>query len=60
MICKACNYPATQVVRTHHTDNRMKIIRERLCVKCGLRFRTQENYRDSVNKESKFFEAIGK
>jgi transcriptional regulator NrdR family protein len=60
MICKACGYPVTQVIKTFHDNANMKTIRKRLCVKCGLRFKTQENYNKPAQNSFQYFKAIGK
>jgi transcriptional repressor NrdR len=51
MLCKNCNYPESRVVETRQDDNLNQIRRRRECIKCGLRYTTQEHLRD-VKKSS--------
>lgn len=48
MLCKNCNYPESRVVDTRQDDNLNQIRRRRECVKCGVRYTTQEHIRDKA------------
>ena len=50
MQCQKCNYPDSKVVETKRDDRINKIFRRRECLKCGARFNTQEDLRDSTKK----------
>jgi transcriptional regulator NrdR family protein len=43
MLCRQCGYPDSQVVETKRDDIRNQIIRRRECIKCGVRYTTQES-----------------
>lgn len=45
MQCTGCKYPETQVVETRQDGEEM-IRRRRQCMRCGLRFSTQESIRE--------------
>lgn len=45
MKCSHCQYPETRVVETR-TDYDENIRRRRECMRCGMRFTTQENVRE--------------
>jgi transcriptional repressor NrdR len=45
MKCTSCKYPDTQVVETRHDDQEM-IRRRRQCMRCGVRFTTQESLKE--------------
>lgn len=47
MLCKSCNYPDSRVVETTKDDRTNQIVRRRECIKCGVRYTTQENVRES-------------
>ena len=47
MLCRHCNYPDSRVVETTRDDRTNQIYRRRECVKCGVRYTTQENLRDT-------------
>lgn len=49
MQCRNCNYPDSRVVETTKDDRTNQIYRRRECVKCGIRFTTQENLRNTGN-----------
>lgn len=47
MLCRNCNYPDSRVVETTNDDRTNQIMRRRECIKCGTRYTTQENLRDT-------------
>lgn len=47
MQCKSCNYPDSRVVETTRDDKTNQVYRRRECVKCGVRYTTQEHFRDN-------------
>jgi transcriptional regulator NrdR family protein len=49
MLCKSCNYPHSQVVETKKDTKTNQIIRRRECIKCGVRFTTQEHVHSRPN-----------
>jgi len=49
MHCKACNYSDSHVVETKRDERTNQIIRRRECIKCGVRFTTQENLHHNPN-----------
>jgi len=49
MLCKSCNYPDSRVVETKQDDRRNQVLRRRECIKCGVRYTTQENLRENYN-----------
>lgn len=49
MDCPTCKYPDSRVVDTY-PDVNGRIRRRRECVKCGLRYNTEENLRDPRKK----------
>jgi transcriptional regulator NrdR family protein len=49
MQCKACNYPDSHVIETKRDDIRNLIIRRRECIKCGVRYTTQEHLHHKPN-----------
>ena len=58
MKCSSCNYPDTRVVRTHLNDHQGMIKRRRECLRCGVRFTTDERQRDiDPQTAKKMFEA---
>jgi len=50
MLCKSCNYPESRVVETRQDENHNQIYRRRECIKCGVRYTTQEHLRDNPKK----------
>ncbi len=49
MQCKYCGYPDSLVVDTKHDEKNNQILRRRECIKCGIRYNTQENIRINPN-----------
>ena len=49
MQCKGCNYPDSHVVETKRDDRTNQIIRRRECIKCGMRYTTQEQIHNRPN-----------
>ena len=49
MQCKACGYPDSHVVETRNDDRINQIIRRRECIKCGVRYTTQEQLHSKPN-----------
>ncbi len=49
MQCHKCRYPDSRVVETTKNERTNQIMRRRECVKCGIRFTTQEDLRDEPN-----------
>jgi len=49
MQCRNCNYPDSRVIETTRDDRTSLIYRRRECIKCGERYTTQENLRDTGN-----------
>lgn len=47
MQCHSCSYPDSRVVETKRDERLNKIVRRRECIKCGVRFTTQENIREN-------------
>lgn len=45
MQCNHCSYPDSRVVETKRDERTNKVVRRRECIKCGVRFTTQENIR---------------
>lgn len=43
MQCQSCNYPDSHVVDTKRDEKTNQVIRRRECIKCGMRFNTQEH-----------------
>jgi transcriptional regulator NrdR family protein len=43
MQCKSCGYPDSHVVDTKRDERLNQIIRRRECIKCGVRYNTQEH-----------------
>ena len=54
MQCRACNYPDSKVVDTTKDERRNKIFRRRECIKCGVRFSTEEDFRDKGHSNSDY------
>jgi transcriptional repressor NrdR len=52
MQCRSCNYPESRVIYTKPDDRLNQIIRRRECIKCGVRYTTQENMRDIKEKST--------
>ena len=53
MQCKSCNYKGSRVVETKPDEKTNQIYRRRECIKCGVRYTTQEHFRDN-NKVSTY------
>lgn len=51
MQCVKCNYPGSKVVDTTQDHERNMIYRRRECVKCGVRWSTQENLRNNYERK---------
>lgn len=51
MQCKSCNYPDSRVVETRHDDKTNQIYRRRECIKCGVRYTTQEHLRETYQRQ---------
>jgi transcriptional repressor NrdR len=47
MQCKTCNYPDSRVVETKRDEKTNQVYRRRECIKCGMRYTTQEHFRDN-------------
>ena len=52
MQCKSCSYPDSRVVETRHDENLNQIYRRRECIKCGVRYTTQEHLRDNYKRSN--------
>jgi len=52
MQCKSCDYPDSRVVETTKDENLNQVYRRRECIKCGVRFTTQEHLRDNYKKSN--------
>jgi transcriptional regulator NrdR family protein len=50
MQCQSCNYPDSRVVETSRDDKTNQIYRRRECIKCGVRYTTQEHFRDNYKR----------
>ena len=50
MHCTSCNYPDSRVVETTKDENINMIYRRRECIKCGVRYTTQEHLRDNYKR----------
>lgn len=50
MQCRNCGYPDSLVVDTKRDDRNNQVYRRRECVKCGVRFNTQENLRETYER----------
>lgn len=46
MQCQACGYPDSRVVETRQDEKINQVYRRRECIKCGVRFTTQEHFRE--------------
>jgi transcriptional repressor NrdR len=46
MKCISCDYPDSHVVSSEKKETNNLIRRRRECLRCGVRFTTQEKYRD--------------
>ena len=49
MICKSCGYPDSHVVDTKRDEKLNQIVRRRECIKCGVRYNTQEQIHNRPN-----------
>lgn len=47
MQCKSCKYPHSEVVYTRHDEQKDHIIRRRACLRCGLRYTTKEQQKET-------------
>jgi len=47
MQCKSCGYPNSHVVDTKRNERTNQIIRRRECIKCGVRYNTQEQVKEA-------------
>lgn len=47
MQCKTCGYPDSRVVETTRDEKSNQIYRRRECIKCGVRYTTQEHFRSN-------------
>jgi transcriptional regulator NrdR family protein len=47
MLCTSCKYPHSDVVKTRHDESRNLTIRRRECLRCGLRFTTHEQHKET-------------
>jgi transcriptional repressor NrdR len=52
MHCQSCQYPDSRVVETRKDDNSNQVYRRRECIKCGVRFTTQENLRENYKRST--------
>lgn len=50
MQCKSCNYPDSRVVETTKDEKINQVYRRRECIKCGVRFTTQEHFRETYKR----------
>lgn len=50
MECPGCKYPDSRVIESR-ADGQNMIRRRRQCIKCGLRYTTQENVREPRKKK---------
>lgn len=53
MQCVKCNYPHTRLVKIVQSDNGYYTTRRRECVKCGARFTTEENLKQTQQLEDR-------
>lgn len=49
MQCKSCGYADSHVVDSRRNENTNQVIRRRECIKCGVRYTTQERIHDRPN-----------
>lgn len=54
MQCKSCGYPDSRVVDTKKDERVNQVYRRRECIKCGVRYNTQEHFRESNHKTSSY------
>jgi transcriptional regulator NrdR family protein len=54
MLCTGCKYPYSDVVKTRHDGSRSLTIRRRECLRCGLRFTTHEQLKESRPNDDRF------
>jgi len=52
MQCNCCNYPDSRVIETRNDERLNKIVRRRECIKCGVRFTTNENIRENTKYQT--------
>ena len=50
MQCRSCGYPDSRVVETTKNDRDNQIYRRRECIKCGVRYTTQEHLRENYKR----------
>ena len=46
MLCKNCKHPDSQVLSTRHDDEKDLITRRRECLRCYVRWTTQERFKE--------------
>jgi len=49
MNCKSCGYGNSRVVETTQNERTNHVMRRRECIKCGMRYTTQEHIHDRPN-----------
>lgn len=49
MQCKSCGYGDSRVVETTQNERTNLVMRRRECIKCGVRYTTQERIHDRPN-----------
>lgn len=59
MVCKGCGYNHSHIVYTRHISHDNITKRRRECLRCGLRFTTQERQKLSPHEEL-YYREIGK
>jgi transcriptional repressor NrdR len=50
MQCKSCGYPESRVVHTNKDERINQVYRRRECIKCGVRYTTQEHFRENYKR----------
>lgn len=50
MQCRNCGYSDSRVVDTNKDERTNQIYRRRECIKCGVRFTTQEHLRETYER----------
>lgn len=50
MQCRNCGYGESRVVDTNKDERTNQVYRRRECVKCGVRFNTQEHLRETYTR----------
>jgi transcriptional regulator NrdR family protein len=51
MQCMHCKYPESRVVKSFLDDRKNVIKRRRECLRCGMRFTTDEKLRDPIKPD---------